>query len=96
MSLLPLIIQLVTGAVGGNVVGALVKKINLGTLWNSVAGIIGGGLGGQILALLGVAAGPSGSLDLGAILGSVASGGVGGGALMAIIGVVKSLLAKNG
>ena len=33
-----------------------------------------------------------GSLDLAGILGSIASGGVGGGVLMAIIGLVKSML----
>ncbi len=42
MSLLPLIIQLISGAVGGNLAGTLMKKFSLGTLWNSVAGIIGG------------------------------------------------------
>ena len=95
MEFLPLIIQLLTGAVGGNVVGKLAKNLNLGTLGNSVAGIIGGGVGGQLLGMLGVDAGPSGSLDLVSILGSVASGGVGGGALMAIIGLIKSVLAKG-
>ena len=43
----------------------------------------------------GVEAGPSGSLDVASVLGSVASGGVGGGALMAIIGLIKSVLAKG-
>lgn len=95
MAILPLIIQLLTGAAGGNLVGKLAKKIDLGVLGNSIAGIIGGGLGGQLLGMLGVAAAPSGALDLNAILGSVASGGAGGGALMAIIGVIKSLLAKG-
>ena len=95
MEFLPLIIQLLTGAVGGNVVGKLAKNLNLGTLGNSVAGIIGGGVGGQLLGMLGVDAGPSGSIDLVSILGSVASGGVGGGALMAIIGLIKSVLAKG-
>lgn len=95
MAILPLIIQLLTGAAGGNLVGKLAKNLDLGTLWNSVAGIVGGGLGGQLLGLLGVAAAPSGGLDIGSILGSVASGGVGGGALMAIIGLIKSALAKS-
>ena len=52
--LLPLIIQLVSGAVGGNVAGSLFKNLSLGTLWNSVAGIAGGGLGGTILSMLGM------------------------------------------
>ncbi len=95
MQILPLIIQLITGAVGGNVVGRLVKKLDLGVLGNSIAGILGGGLGGQILGMLGIGAGPSGELDLSAILGSVASGGAGGGVLLAIVGLVKSALAKK-
>ena len=95
MEFLPLVIQLLTGAAGGNVVGKLAKNLDLGTLGNSVAGIIGGGLGGQLLGMLGVEAGPSGSLDVASLFGSVASGGVGGGALMAIIGLIKSVLAKG-
>ena len=48
-NLLPIIIQLISGAVGGNVAGALMKNLSLGTLGNSIAGILGGGLGGQML-----------------------------------------------
>jgi len=48
-TLLPLIIQLVSGALGGNVAGSLLKNFSLGTLGNSIAGIVGGGLGGTLL-----------------------------------------------
>lgn len=92
-SLLPLILQLVTGAVGGNVAGKLLKNMSLGTLGNSIVGILGGGLGGQLLGLIGLGAG-GGDMDIAGILGSVASGGVGGGVLMAIIGVIKKAMAK--
>ena len=95
MNLVALIIQLVCGAVGGNTVGKLVKNIDLGTLGNSIAGIVGGGLGGQLLNQLGIAVGQDGSLDLGSIIGNIASGGVGGGVLMAIIGVIKAAMAKG-
>ncbi len=81
-----LIISLLTGALGGNIAGALLKKFSMGTLWNSVVGILGGGLGAQLLGMLG--------LDLGGILGSVAGGTAGGGVLMAIIGVIKSAMKK--
>ena len=91
--LLPLIIQLISGAVGGNVAGSLMKQFSLGTAGNSIAGILGGGIGGQLLGMLGMATG-SGGMDLGSIIGSLASGGVGGGVLMAIIGVIKNALAK--
>ena len=95
MNITSLIIQLLSGAVGGNVAGKLIKKIDLGTLGNSIAGILGGGLGGQILGALGIASGAEGgALDLAGIIGNIASGGVGGGALMAIVGVIKSALSK--
>lgn len=90
--MVPLIINAVCGIVGGNAAGAIFKKINMGTLWNSVAGILGGGLGGQLLGMLGIAAGPDGALDLSSIIGNVAAGGVGGGVVLAVVGFIKSLL----
>ena len=89
---LPLIIQLVSGAVGGNIAGSLLKNSSLGTLWNSVAGILGGGLGGSLLGMIGL--GTDGGMDLSGILGSVAGGGVGGGVVMAIIGFIKKAMNK--
>ena len=91
MDLTGLAVQLISGAVGGNVAGGLFKNISLGTLGNSIAGIGGGGLGGQILSMLGVGdAEAAGSLDLSSILTSVAGGGV----LLAVVGVVKKLFSK--
>lgn len=92
-NLLPLIIQLVSGAVGGNAAGAVMKNLSLGTVGNSIVGILGGGLGGQLLGILGISTG-TGDMDIGSIIGSIASGGVGGGALLAIIGVIKKALGK--
>jgi hypothetical protein len=92
-SLLPLIIQLISGAAGGNVAGSLMKNLSLGTIGNSLAGILGGGIGGQLLGMLGMATG-AGEMDIGGIIGSIASGGVGGGAVMAIIGLIKKAMAK--
>lgn len=94
---LGLIIQLASGALGGNVAGKLMKESSLGTLWNSVAGIAGGGIGGQILGMLSSGAGAaaaSGSMDIGSIIGSIAGGGVGGGVVMAVIGMIKKMMAK--
>ena len=92
-SLLPLIIQLLSGAVGGNAAGKMMKDLSLGTVGDSLVGILGGGLGGQLLGMLGVAM-SSGSLDLGSIIASIAGGGVGGGVLLAIIGAIRKALAK--
>ena len=93
MAILPLIIQLISGAVGGNLAGSLMKNSSMGTLWNSIAGIAGGGLGGQILGMLGMGA-AGGGMDIGSVLSMVASGGVGGGVLMAVIGLIKKAMAK--
>jgi uncharacterized membrane protein YeaQ/YmgE (transglycosylase-associated protein family) len=91
---LPLIIQLISGAVGGNAAGTAMKDQSLGTVGNSIAGIIGGGLGGQLLALLGVATG-AGGMDTAGVVGNVAGGGVGGAALMAIVGLIKNAMSKK-
>lgn len=93
-NVLPLIIQLISGAVGGNLAGSLMKKFSMGTVWNSVVGILGGGLGGQALGLFGLDVGDAGSMDIAGILGSVASGGVGGGILLAIVGAIKGAMGK--
>jgi len=92
--LIPLAIQLLSGAAGGNIIGKILPKLNLGTLGNSLSGILGGGLGGYLLSTLGVDAGPSGALDIGSIIGSVASGGAGGGVVMFVVGLIKKALAK--
>ncbi len=93
-NLLPLIIQLLSGAAGGNIAGSLMKKSSLGLLGNSIAGILGGGLGGRILDMVGMSTG-DGALDLAGILGSIASGGVGGGVVMAVIGLIKKMMNKS-
>jgi len=45
-----LITSLLLGAVGGNIGGTLIQKISLGPIGNSIAGMVGGGIGSQILA----------------------------------------------
>lgn len=100
MDIVSLIIQLASGAAGGNIAGALMKKFSLGTIGNSVLGILGGGLGGQLLGMLGAGGGDAATatasgLDIGSIISSVASGGVGGGVLMAIVGVIRGQMNKS-
>ncbi len=79
-----LIISLLCGAVGGNLGGMILKKFSLGTLWNSVAGIVGGGIGAQ---LLGNALGSG-------VVGQIGSGGIGGIVVMIIVALVKKALGK--
>lgn len=98
-SKMELILQLVAGLIGGNAAGAALKNGSLGPVVNSVIGLIGGLGGGQLLAALGLggagdAAAAVSSLDIGTIVQSLLGGGVGGGALVAIAGLVKKALAK--
>jgi uncharacterized membrane protein YeaQ/YmgE (transglycosylase-associated protein family) len=82
-----LIIQLISGAVGGNAAGAIFKNLSLGTIGNSIAGVAGGGIGGQILgAVL-----PS---LAGGMVGQAAGGGIGGLVLMAVVGFIKNKMAS--
>ncbi len=74
--------------------GKLLKNLSLGTAGNSIVGILGGGLGGQLLGMLGMGAAAEGGMDISGILGSVAGGGLGGGVLMAIIGAIKKAMSK--
>jgi hypothetical protein len=90
-----LIIQLIAGGVGGNVAGAALKQYNLGTVGNTIAGVVGGGVGAQILGQLlgaGTVGAGTGGLDIGSIIGQIASGGIGGGILMVIVGLIKQAI----
>jgi uncharacterized membrane protein YeaQ/YmgE (transglycosylase-associated protein family) len=87
-----LIINLISGALGGIGAGKVFKDLSLGTLGNSIAGIVGGGLGGWILGLLGLGTSGDASMGLSSFIGSVISGGVGGGVLLAIVGAIRKSL----
>jgi hypothetical protein len=68
------------------VVGAMLRQYNLGPPGNSILGILGGGLGGEVLILSG------GNVDASGVdsfLAQVIGGGIGGGLLMAIVGILR-------
>jgi hypothetical protein len=103
VDIVSLIIQLVAGAAGGNIVGALAKNLSLGTAGNTIAGAVGGLGGAQILDMIlggdgavadAAAAVASSGLDIGSIIQQIAGGGVGGGILMLIVGLIKSMTSK--
>jgi uncharacterized membrane protein YeaQ/YmgE (transglycosylase-associated protein family) len=52
MDWLSIIIQIIAGAIGGNAAGKAMKDYDLGTTGNSIAGVVGGVIGGQILERL--------------------------------------------
>lgn len=91
--MLELLIPLISGAVGGNVAGGVSEKLNQGTLINSISGIVGGGLGGTVMNMMGMASG-AGGMDIGSIISQVASGGIGGGVVLAVVGVIKGMISK--
>jgi len=102
MDLVSTLIQLASGAVGGNVAGAAMKDKSLGTLGNSIVGILGGGIGmiggnggigGQILNALGVAV-QTGGHDLGSVAGNIGTGGAGGAVLLLVVALIKKVMNK--
>lgn len=96
MDITHLIVELVSGAVGGNVAGAAMQDKSLGTIGNSIAGIVGGGIGGTILqTVMGSAAVGGGGMDMQSILANVGGGGVGGAILMIIVGIIKQKMAGS-
>jgi len=105
-TMLALIIQIISGAVGGNIAGVILKNFSLGPIGNSIAGLVGGGIGGQLLSMLmssgaassaasAVAGATSSGLDVSSILSSIGGGGVGGAIVMAIVGLIKSQMSKS-
>ena len=86
-TLVQLIVSLISGGVGGNIAGALLKNFSLGPLGNTFVGVIGGGLGGQLLSATGI-------LQSTGMVGDIAASAVGGGILITIIGLVKTAMAK--
>ena len=71
MDVTTLLIELVSGAVGGNVAGLLNKAKSLGPLLNTVLGAIGGVGAGQLVAphLGGALSGTAGNAVISAVVG---------------------------
>ena len=84
-----ILINLVAGAVGGNAVGKASPSFDLGTLGNTISGLVGGGVLGQVITLL-LPSLMSGKLDAGTIIAQLIGGGAGGALLTAVIGAVKN------
>ena len=83
------LISLITGAVGGNIAGALFKNLSLGSLGNTIAGVVGGGIGGQLLsAVLGSNSGSG-------VVGNIVGSGAGSIVIMAIVGFIKNAMGKK-
>jgi hypothetical protein len=97
MDIVGLIIQLIAGAVGGNVAGKAYSKFDMGGAGNSIVGAIGGVVLGQIIERVTGGAVPADAaatatqgLDLAGILSSLIGGGAGGAVLSGIVGAIKN------
>lgn len=101
-TLLPIIVQIITGIIGGQAVGAAIKQAAMGQLPKILSGAIGGVGGAAILgSLLG-----GGGVDPSAVaaatdgIGSALNlnnivGGAGGGAILTgIVGAVMNAMKK--
>jgi hypothetical protein len=95
--LIPLVIQLIGGAAGGNIVGALLKNANLSAILRTILGIVGGVGGGQLAGLLpmlqdllGAQAGTGGQ-----IVGNAGASAAGGALLTLIVGLIKQSMDKS-
>ena len=91
-----LIIQFAGGVAGSSVAASGLKHASLGGGGNVLVGLVGGGLGGQVLgSALGTARMTARTgLDPGLIVSEIAGGGMGGAALLAIVGVLHRAFAR--
>ena len=83
-TLMPIITQLIAGAIGGNAVSAILKQEAINLVSRTIAGAIGGIGGGIILNMLG------GEAGLNALVANGVGGLVGGGILSAIVGAIMN------
>src|SRR5258708_39526601 len=87
-----ILINLVTGALGGVAVGKSSPTFDLGMIGNIIAGLIGGGVLGQIVTLFLpaiTAAGQSGKMNVPGIISQGIARGAGGAIHTALIGGIK-------
>ena len=96
MDYVTLAFQLLGGALGALLAGALPGSISLGALGNAIVGCVGGPSGGLILTgylALGPAALADGTIaEPAAVLGQVLSGAAGGAILVMLVGLLKGLV----
>ncbi|PMU89181.1 MULTISPECIES: hypothetical protein [unclassified Pseudomonas] len=91
-TVISLLVQIISGAVGGNLAG--MTKQSLGTGLNTFLGGVGGLVLGQLVsALTGTSGGEA--MDVATVGSNIVGGGVGGLVLTWVVGFIKSKMAAK-
>lgn len=80
-----------SGAAGGHFVSAAFNKISLGPIMSSLAGMLGGEIGGKILLALTGSGTAGDASDVEIFLASLLGGAAGGAVISALAGSIKML-----
>ncbi len=83
-ALLPIITQVIAGAVGGNVASGALKQVAINVVARTIAGAIGGIGGGMLFSMVGGEAAMTG------LIADGIGGLIGGGILSTIVGAVAA------
>lgn len=95
-TIIPLLIQLIGGGAGGNIVAAVLKNLDLNKVVATIAGVLGGIGGGQIAGLIPALEGLlNAGVGGGSILANGGASAVGGALLTAIVGFIKKAMAPK-
>lgn len=81
-ALLPVVIQLIAGAIGGNAASAALKQHAMNVVARTIAGAIGGVAGGMLLGIVG------GEAAMAGLIADGIGGLIGGGILSTLAGLV--------
>ena len=91
-TVISLLVQIISGAVGGNLAG--MTKQSLGTGLNTFLGGVGGLVLGQLVsALTGTSGGEA--MDVATVGSNIVGGGVGGLVLTWVVGFIKNKMAAK-
>lgn len=93
MDIVGAIVNLISGAVGGNISGAALKEATLGTIGNTIAGAVGGVAGSYILQAVGVLSSLGlADASIGTLTTSAGASAVCGAVVTAIAGYIKKTM----
>lgn len=96
MDIASILVNVISGAVGGNAAGAAMKDKSLGVAGNSIVGLLGGLGGGALMQQMGMFMGmaESAGFDVAQLAGQAVGGGVAGAIVVAIVGFIKQAAKK--